>query len=164
MPSIKNSVAVAGAFAAKAYAHGLVQGFNTDGVYNQGFILDYYYAKINTGTFPAVAGWYEEATDNGYIAPSAYAEPDIICHKNAQNGQTTATVSAGGTIDFFWTPWPDSHIAPILTYVANCNGDCTTVDKTTLLWVKIDEAGPDLTTQVSFRFLYLYTHIASINH
>lgn len=150
MPSLKNSLAVAGAFAAKAYAHGLVQGFATDGTYNQGYILDYYYAKINTGTYPATAGWYEEATDNGYVAPSSYAEADIICHKNAENANTTASVKAGGTVDFYWTTWPDSHIGPVLTYVANCgSGDnaCSTVDKTTLEWVKIDEAAIDLDTQ-----------------
>lgn len=150
MPSLKNSLAVAGAFAAKAYAHGLVQGFATDGTYNQGYILDYYYAKINTGTYPATAGWYEEATDNGYVAPSSYAEADIICHKNAENANITASVKAGGTVDFYWTTWPDSHIGPVLTYVANCgSGDnaCSTVDKTTLEWVKIDEAAIDLDTQ-----------------
>lgn len=150
MPSFKNSIAVAGAFAAKAYAHGLVQGFGTDGTYNQGFILDYYYAKINSGTYPATAGWYEESTDNGYIAPTSYNNADIICNKNAANPSYTGTVSAGGTVDFYWTTWPDSHIGPILTYVANCGtGDdaCSTVDKTTLEWVKIDEAGIDLDTQ-----------------
>lgn len=150
MPSLKNSLAVAGAFAAKAYAHGLVQGFATDGTYNQGYILDYYYAKINTGTYPATAGWYEEATDNGYVAPSSYAEADIICHKNAENANITGSVKAGGTVDFYWTTWPDSHIGPVLTYVANCgSGDnaCSTVDKTTLEWVKIDEAAIDLDTQ-----------------
>lgn len=49
-----------------------------------------------------------------------------------------------------WTKWPSSHIGPVLTYVANCGtGDsaCSTVDKSTLEWVKIDEAGIDLDTQ-----------------
>lgn len=147
MAPLSNTLALVGAFAAKAYAHGLVSGFATDGVYQQGYILDYYYAKINTGTYPDTAGWYEEATDNGYIAPSAYGQADIICHKNAANGQITGSVAAGGTVDFFWTKWPDSHIGPILTYVANCGGDCTTVDKTTLKFVKIDEAAVDLATQ-----------------
>lgn len=147
MAPLSNTLALVAAFAAKAYAHGLVSGFNTDGTYNQGFILDYYYQKINSGSFPAVAGWYEEATDNGYVAPSSYGSADIICHKNAENGQATATVAAGGTVDFMWTTWPDSHIGPILTYVANCGGDCTTVDKTTLKFVKIDAVGIDLDTQ-----------------
>ncbi|CAN8095243.1 unnamed protein product [Discula destructiva] len=148
MPSFVSSLAAAGAFAAQAYAHGLVTGFNTDGTYNQGYILDYYYAKINTGTYPATAGWYEEATDSGFVAASSFAEPDIICHKNADNADSiTASVSAGGTVDFMWNTWPDTHIGPVLTYVAACGASCATVDKTTLEWVKIDEAGIDLGTQ-----------------
>lgn len=149
MPSVLSNIALAtGAFAAKAVAHGLVSGFVTDGTWNQGFILDYYYESQNSGSYPETAGWYEEATDNGYVAPSSYGEADIICHKNAENANSVASVSAGGTIDFEWTTWPDSHIGPILTYVANCGSDCSTVDKTTLEWVKIDEAGIDLDTQV----------------
>lgn len=49
-----------------------------------------------------------------------------------------------------WTAWPESHIGPVLTYVANCgtaDDACSTVDKTTLKWVKIDEAGINLDTQ-----------------
>lgn len=149
MPSVLSKIALsAGAFAAQAVAHGLVSGFVTDGTYNQGYILDYYYMRQSSGSFPDVAGWYEEATDNGFVAPSSYGEPDIICHKNAENGKATATVAAGGTVDFQWNTWPASHIGPIITYIANCGSDCTTVDKTTLEWVKIDEAGIDLDTQV----------------
>ncbi|ROV87965.1 hypothetical protein VMCG_10681 [Cytospora schulzeri] len=151
MPSLSTKIALAGAtLAAKAAAHGLVQGFATDGVYQQGYILDYYYQKINTGSYPDIAGWYEESTDNGYISPTAYTTGDIICNKNAENANATASVTAGGTVDFYWTSWPSSHIGPVLTYVANCGtGDdaCSTVDKTTLEWVKIDEAGIDLDTQ-----------------
>lgn len=151
MPSTTTKLALAaGAFAAKAYAHGLVQGFAVDGEYQQGFILDYYYEKINSGSYPDVAGWYEEATDNGFVTPDAYGTADIICHKNAENAKSTATVAAGGTVDFYWTGWPDSHFGPVLTYVANCGEGadaCSTVDKTTLEWVKIDEAGIDISTQ-----------------
>lgn len=101
MPSLTTKIALAGAtLAAKAAAHGLVQGFATNGVYQQGFILDYYYDKINDGSYPDVAGWYEEATDNGFVSPDAYTTSDIICHKNAENANATASVTAGGTVDF----------------------------------------------------------------
>lgn len=147
MSPLSSKLAIAGAFAAKAYAHGLVQGFATDGQYQAGYVLDDYYTKQNTGSYPDKAGWYEESTDNGYIAPSAYGESDIICNKNAENAALTASVAAGGTVDFYWTTWPDSHIGPILTYVADCGDDCSTVDKTSLKFVKIDEAGINLDTQ-----------------
>jgi lytic cellulose monooxygenase (C1-hydroxylating) len=34
-----------------------------------------------------------------------------------------------------------SHLGPVLDYMANCNGLCKTVDKTTLNWFKIDQKG-----------------------
>lgn len=151
MPSFTSKLALAGAIlASKAAAHGIVQGFATDGQYQEGYILNDYYTKQNTGEAPKKAGWYEEATDNGFVSPSAYGEADIICHKNAENAALTGTVAAGGKVDFYWTAWPESHIGPVLTYVANCgtaDDACSTVDKTTLKWVKIDEAGIDLDTQ-----------------
>jgi cellulase len=120
---------------------------------------------------PAVIGWTETATDLGYVAPDAYGGGDIICHRGATNAQASATVKAGGTVVMEWNTWPESHHGPVIDYVsslldsylpgshlldqsplsrnslltpsqmASCNGDCTTVDKTTLSFFKIDEAG-----------------------
>lgn len=101
MPSFTSKLALAGAvLASKAAAHGIVQGFATDGQYQEGYILNDYYTKQNTGKAPAKAGWYEEATDNGFVSPDAYGEADIICHKNAENAALTGTVAAGGKVDF----------------------------------------------------------------
>jgi hypothetical protein len=36
---------------------------------------------------------------------------------------------------------PRSVAGPVITYLASCNGDCTTVDKTTLEFFKIEEEG-----------------------
>lgn len=74
-------------------------------------------------------------------------DPNIACHKNAVNANVSATVAAGGTVKFQWTEWPH-NIGPVLTYVANCGGDCKDADKTALKFVKIDESGVDLSTQV----------------
>lgn len=129
------------ALAATSYAHGTVSGIVADGTYYGGWHLDYYYAIQNGQSYPATPGWYAEDLDNGFIAPDAYTTADIICHKNAKNSNTSATVAAGGAVDFQWTAWPESHIGPVITYVANCGGDCGSVDKSTLKWVKIDAAG-----------------------
>lgn len=130
------------ALAATTYAHGTVQGIVADGVYNQGWELNYYYGLQNGQAIPAgVVGWYTEDLDNGFVSPDNYSSPDIICHKNAKNAQYSATVANGGTVNFEWTPWPASHVGPVLTYAANCGDDCDTVDKTTLKWVKIDAKG-----------------------
>ncbi|KAI1636637.1 glycosyl hydrolase family 61-domain-containing protein [Biscogniauxia mediterranea] len=144
--SLRSTIAAVGAFATSALAHGTVSGFVTDGTYNQGFLLSYYYEKVNTGSFPDIASWYAEDLDNGYVAPSAYNTSDINCHINAEPGALTSSVTAGGTVDFQWTTWPHG-IGPVLTYVAACDGDCSAADKTTLKWVKIDESGYDTSTQ-----------------
>lgn len=91
---------------------------------------------------PIVIGWASpEDLDNGFVAPSAFADPDIICHKGATPGQTHAQVVAGESIDLQWTVWPESHKGPVLDYLANCNGPCESVDKTTLEFFKIDAGG-----------------------
>ncbi|KAF2272089.1 glycoside hydrolase, partial [Westerdykella ornata] len=136
------------AFAATVLGHGTVQSFLTDGTFNQGFLLQYYYMGQNGQTPPAHYGWYAENLDNGFVEPSKYSSPDIICHKNAKPATATAKVAAGGKVDFQWTDWPESHIGPVITYIAKCNGDCANVDKTTLKFVKIDEAGYDTTTKL----------------
>ncbi|KAH8156954.1 hypothetical protein CIB48_g11291 [Xylaria polymorpha] len=111
------SIIFAAACATVAHAHGTVSGFVTDGTWNQGFLLDYYYLIKNGGTPPAISAWYAEDLDNGF---------------------------AGGSIQFQWTVWPHDT-GPVLTYVAACDGDCAAADKTALKWVKISEEGWDAT-------------------
>ncbi|KAI0143747.1 glycosyl hydrolase family 61-domain-containing protein [Xylariaceae sp. FL1272] len=146
MSSFASKAALVGAFATVTLAHGLVSGIVADGVYSAGFSLDTYYQRQNGQTETKSVGWYAENTDLGFIDGTDYADSNIICHKNAENAALTATVAAGGSVDFQWTVWPDSHIGPVMTYIANCGTDnCTTIDKTTLEWVKIDAEGYDST-------------------
>lgn len=129
------------AFASTALSHGNVQYFNTNGQRNQGFLLDYYYAIKNGQSVPQIAAWYAENLDLGFVSPDAYGTSDINCHKASKPGAISATIPAGGTVDFHWEPvWPHPY-GPILTYVAKCPSDCSTVDKNTLKWVKIAEEG-----------------------
>ncbi|MCJ1307288.1 glycoside hydrolase 61 [Agyrium rufum] len=122
----------------KVSAHGTVSGIVADGVYYQGYSPSMQYASPP----PAVVGWsIPQDLSNGFVAPDAYANADIICHLGATPGQKSATVKAGGTVELQWTPWPVSHHGPVIDYLANCNGDCTTVDKTKLLFNKIDGVG-----------------------
>ncbi|KAI9716573.1 MAG: hypothetical protein M1812_005304 [Candelaria pacifica] len=91
---------------------------------------------------PTVIGWsIPEDSDTGYISPTSFSGPDIICHKGATPGGTHATVAAGSSIDLQWTIWPESHHGPVITYLANCNGPCESVEKTQLQFFKIAEAG-----------------------
>ncbi|PBP28833.1 Glycosyl hydrolase family 61 [Diplocarpon rosae] len=133
MPALVGSAILA----LQVSAHGTVSGIVADGVY-PGYSANYQYMA----TQPVVVGWSTpQDTDNGFIAPDAYADPNIICHKNATNAQASATVKAGGTVELQWTTWPSSHHGPVLDYLADCGGDCKTVDKTTLKFFKIDGVG-----------------------
>ncbi|CAG8958824.1 hypothetical protein HYFRA_00011775 [Hymenoscyphus fraxineus] len=133
-----SAVASAIAFATKVAAHGTVSGVVADGVYYPGYNANFQYMA----TAPVVVGWSTpQDQDNGFIAPDQYSSPDIICHRGATNAGTSAKVAAGGKIDLQWTTWPESHHGPMIDYLANCNGDCTTVDKTALEFFKIDGVG-----------------------
>lgn len=90
---------------------------------------------------PETIGWSTSAKDLGFVSPDAFSSPDIICHEDAKPGATSAKVAAGDTIELQWTEWPESHHGPVIDYLANCNGDCSSVDKTALRFFKIDEAG-----------------------
>ncbi|KAG9029192.1 hypothetical protein FS837_003607 [Tulasnella sp. UAMH 9824] len=63
----------------------------------------------------------------------------------------SATAKPGSQIDFDWAsgepsvPWPHNVIrnrsGPMMTYIAQCNGDCADFNSLDAKWVKIDEAG-----------------------
>lgn len=121
-------------------AHGYVSSWTIGGETFAGFD-EMWAVSAGTDTGNEFIAWSESASDNGYIAPSAYATSDIICHKDATNAAlNNATVAAGGKVTATWNTWPDSHHGPVITYIAAAD-DPTTVDKTTLEWIKIDEAG-----------------------
>ncbi|KAL2257150.1 hypothetical protein VTK26DRAFT_596 [Humicola hyalothermophila] len=96
---------------------------------------------------PTVIGWAAAQQDNGFIEPNNFGTSDIICHKQATPGGGHATVAAGDKINLVWDPeWPESHIGPVIDYMAACNGDCESVSKESLRWFKIDGAGYDSAT------------------
>ncbi|KAG9235148.1 glycosyl hydrolase family 61-domain-containing protein, partial [Amylocarpus encephaloides] len=135
--AMKSSGIVAlAATVAQVTAHGFVQGIDIAGTY--GYLVNNFPYATSP---PSVIGWAETATDLGFVAPSAFTTGDIICHKGGANAKKTATVAAGGTVRMDWNTWPESHHGPVIDYMANCNGDCTTVDKATLEFFKIAEKG-----------------------
>lgn len=117
-------------------AHGHVTGIVAGGVYHSGYSPSFQFRKDP----PSVAGWSDpENLSNGFV--SDYSSPDIICHVGATPGQEYVQIAAGGTLDLQWTKWPESHHGPVIDYLANCNGECTDVDKKKLLFNKIGEKG-----------------------
>ncbi|MCJ1394314.1 hypothetical protein MMC18_007192 [Xylographa bjoerkii] len=139
MPILKASISVSAILlGTRVAAHGIVTGIVAGGTYYQGYNPSFQF----TNPIPKVAGWSSpEDLSLGFIDPSNYTNPDIICHLGATPGATYATVAAGGTVELQWSVWPSSHHGPVIDYLANCNGDCTNVDKTTLQFNKIDGVG-----------------------
>ncbi|MCJ1249648.1 hypothetical protein MMC30_006874 [Trapelia coarctata] len=118
--------------------HGIVSGIVADGTYYEGYSPSFQYQQEP----PTVVGWSSPQDINrGFIDPNNYITPEIICHLGAKPAGTYATVAAGGTVELQWSEWPVSHHGPVIDYLANCNGECTTVDKTTLRFNKISGVG-----------------------
>jgi endoglucanase len=127
------------ALAESVSGHGYVTNIVINGVSYLGFNGPAYPYLPNP---PPSIGWITDDTDNGFVSPSAFGGPDIICHRSAKPANGHAVVAAGDKISLQWlVPWPDSHHGPVIDYLANCNGPCETVDKTSLDFFKIDGAG-----------------------
>ncbi|KAJ5503293.1 Glycoside hydrolase family 61 [Penicillium fimorum] len=118
--------------------HAYVSSIVADGKNYTGYLVDKY-AYMDDA--PDSVGWATTATDLGFEDGTEYQDPNIICHRDGVNAALSATVTAGSDIDIQWTPWPESHHGPLITYLASCNGDCSTVDKATLEFFKIEEDG-----------------------
>ncbi|KAF7558037.1 hypothetical protein G7046_g5905 [Stylonectria norvegica] len=119
-------------------AHGHVTNLVINGVYYQTYDSTSFPYQNNP---PVVAGWTIDQLDNGFVKPSDYGSPAIICHRDATPAQAHIEISAGDVITLQWSGWPPSHHGPVLDYLANCNGPCESVDKTELEFFKIDGLG-----------------------
>ncbi|KAI0844749.1 lytic polysaccharide monooxygenase [Daldinia vernicosa] len=138
MPSaLRSSLLAAIAGAVSVSAHGHVTTVTIDGKSYTGFDP----TSAPYATQPDSITWSNGATDNGFVLSSALQDPDIICHLDATNAALSAPVTAGSNVSITWNQWPDSHKGPVIDYLADCGGNCSSVDKTTLKWFKIAEAG-----------------------
>ncbi|GAB1319430.1 hypothetical protein MFIFM68171_09640 [Madurella fahalii] len=131
---LSNLAAVVLLAATEVAAHGFVQYIDADGVQYQGYDPGFRYRD----PAPRVPGWYANNTDIGFVPPQSFRDPDIICHKVARPGQEYVNVRAGSNITLQWLTWPESHVGPIIDYLAPCpSSGCADVDKTQLEFVKI---------------------------
>lgn len=131
---MKSTIISALGFAAATMAHGIVSNLTIgDELY------DMYnpYSTPYLNPIPDLIGW--TVSSNGPVEDVSSAA--IACNADSKAGAISATAAAGSSVKFSWTVWPESHRGPVMTYMANCNGDCSEVDATTLDFFKIDEAG-----------------------
>ncbi|RGP74202.1 endoglucanase [Fusarium sporotrichioides] len=139
MASLKTpSLLTLATLAVQVAAHGHVDWIITDGIAYRGYDAPAF--NWNPTQFP-VAGWITGATDNGYVEPNSFSDPDIICHRAARNARGHITVSAGDKINLKWNDWPSSHKGPVIDYLAKCPGNCQDADKSDLEFFKIGEEG-----------------------
>jgi cellulase len=90
---------------------------------------------------PPLVAWHAANLGNIYVPPSRFNTTDIACHFNATPGALHVNTTAGDTLTLQWNEWPLSHVGPVMTYLAACDGSCADAKKETLKWVKIDELG-----------------------
>ncbi|KAL6850776.1 hypothetical protein ACO1O0_007902 [Amphichorda felina] len=59
-----------------------------------------------------------------------------------------APAEAGSTVTLWWTQWPDTHMGPVLTYMARCpdSGCQDWLPGDEAVWFKVQEAGREGTT------------------
>ncbi|CUA78440.1 Endoglucanase-7 [Rhizoctonia solani] len=74
---------------------------------------------------------------------------DIQCNGYSAGGQVgsapaalLANAAAGSKVTFTWTEWPDSHVGPVITYMARAPSDITKWNPgTSAVWFKVAEQG-----------------------
>jgi lytic cellulose monooxygenase (C1-hydroxylating) len=123
------------AFATTALAHGHVSSYTVGGQVIQGGTN----GALSVNPRPNTPAWLAANNDNGFVTD--VTSPDVICHKSAEPGSSSFTVTAGDTITLQWNTWPDSHSGPVIDYLAPVNGDFESISKSSLLFTKIAEAG-----------------------
>ena len=140
MPSLHHTSLLASVLsvATQVAAHGHISNIVINGVSFNGWDIGSYPYMEDP---PVVVAWETPNTSNGFMSPNEYTTDDIICHRDAKNARGHAVVAAGDRIHLQWTPWPESHHGPVISYLANCGASCETVDKTTLEFFKIDGVG-----------------------
>ncbi|RMZ69847.1 glycosyl hydrolase family 61 [Pyrenophora seminiperda CCB06] len=131
------TIAVLGWLMDIASAHGHVSQITT----STGEVYKGWDPESSSSLIPPspLAAWSAANLGNIYVSPSQFNTTNITCHYNAVPGALHINTTAGDTLNLHWNEWPKSHVGPVLTYLAACNGSCAHAKKEELEWVKIDE-------------------------
>lgn len=132
----------AAALVQQAIAHGYVRTWTLDGVDLNG------YSRSDGQPKSDAIGWSFTTPDEG--PELDLSSPSLACRTGGKSAQNSGQIAAGGTVGMFWTSddkninpdgWAESHRGPVITYLAPCGGDCSSVDASSLKWTKIAESG-----------------------
>lgn len=127
-------LAVVGLTVPLASAHGRITNITTSSG-------DVYQGFDPASPKPSLVAWSASNLGNVFVPPSAFNTSSISCHFNATPGRLAVPVNSSSTLKLQWNEWPASHKGPVLTYLAACNGSCSSANAATLKWNKIDELG-----------------------
>ncbi|EIM86641.1 glycoside hydrolase family 61 protein [Stereum hirsutum FP-91666 SS1] len=124
------------------HAHGYVQDVVVDSTHYTGYLpySDPYYNPVPERIIRAIPG-NGPVTDLSLIDVqcNGYTDGGVI---GSEPAPIYATVAAGDEMHLNWTTWPDSHIGPMITYMALAPSDITEwLPGTDAVWFKVAEAG-----------------------
>ncbi|KAK0451202.1 glycoside hydrolase family 61 protein F [Desarmillaria tabescens] len=129
---------------ASVRAHGYVETIVADGTEYSGYLpySDPYYDPVPDRIVRPIPG-------NGPVTDLSLI--DVQCNGYTDGGvegsspaPIYATVAAGSEMALTWTTWPDSHMGPIITYMARAPDDTDITawePGTDAVWFKVDELG-----------------------
>ncbi|CAJ2513696.1 Uu.00g018150.m01.CDS01 [Anthostomella pinea] len=131
-------------------AHGYVDTANIGGE-----VYTFYQPYTDPYTSPTPERISRPIQGNGPVTDVTYS--DLQCGGYTDGGivgsspaALHAPAAAGSTVELYWTLWPDSHVGPVITYMAQCpDTGCTDyMPGTDAVWFKIAEAGREGTSNV----------------
>ncbi|CAG9993493.1 unnamed protein product [Clonostachys byssicola] len=134
--------------AALVAAHGYVEKGTIGGTQ-----YTFYQPYQDPYTSPTPDRISREVQGNGPVEDLSIA--DIQCGGYSAGGivgskpaKLHATAAAGSTVTLNWTLWPDSHVGPVLTYMARCpDAGCQNyMPGTDAVWFKVQEGGREGTS------------------
>ncbi|KAM0276797.1 hypothetical protein ACHAQH_006386 [Verticillium albo-atrum] len=130
--------------AALAAAHGFV-----DTAVIGGENVEFYQPYTDPYTSPVPERVSRAIAGDGPILD--ITSPDMQCGGSGSGSKPAALhapAAAGSTVSLSWTLWPDSHVGPVMTYMARCpDAGCDAYEPgTEAVWFKIQEAGRKGTT------------------
>lgn len=102
--------------AALAAAHGFV-----DTAVIGGKDVEFYQPYTDPYTSPVPERISRVIAGNGPVLD--VTSPDMQCGGSGSGSKPAALhapAAAGSTVSLSWTLWPDSHVGPVITYMARC--------------------------------------------
>ena len=138
------------ASAALVAAHGYVDTATIGGV-----DYTFYQPYSDPYTSPPIDRVSRKIPGNGPVED--VTSIDVQCNGWAAGGEEGsapaalhAPAEAGSTVSLYWTLWPESHVGPLITYMARCpDSGCQDWEPgSQAVWFKIHEEGREGTSNV----------------